>query len=71
MRRTRILAVAFALIAFPGLTSAGGCLQGTWHYYNASGQLVGEETMGCGELDGVWGTQTGTRTFTPGCASSS
>lgn len=71
MRRTRIFAVAFVLLAFSGLSSAGGCLQGTWHYYDASGALVGEETVGCGDLDGVWGTPTASKSFTPGCASSS
>ena len=69
MRRTRIFAVAFALLAISGLAYAGGCLQGTWHYYNASGQLVGEETFGCGDMDGAWGSVTANKSFTPGCAS--
>ncbi len=54
-----------------GAAIAGGCLQGTWHYYDASGRPVGGETVGCGELDGVWGTVTANRTFSQGCASSS
>jgi len=71
MRRTRIFALALALIVVSGATSAGGCLQGTYHYFNDSGQLVGEETLGCGEADGAWGTPTANKTFTQGCASSS
>ncbi|MFZ5638586.1 MAG: DUF6289 family protein [Pseudomonadota bacterium] len=49
----------------------GGCLQGTWHYFDANGRLVGEQTVGCGELDGVWGSVTANSAFTQGCASGS
>jgi hypothetical protein len=50
---------------------ADGCLQGTWHYFDASGRLVGERTVGCAELDGSWGSVTANSTFTQGCASGS
>ncbi len=53
-----------------GAAIAGGCLQGTWNYYDASGRLVGGQTVGCGELDGTWGTVTANTSFSQGCASS-
>jgi Family of unknown function (DUF6289) len=62
------LLVAFAFVSATAI--AGGCLQGTWQYYDASGRLVGEQTVGCGELDGTWGAVTSRSTFTQGCASS-
>ncbi len=62
------LVVALCLSGAAG--ADGGCLQGTWHYFDAGGRLVGEETVGCGELDGSWGSATADRTFTQGCASS-
>ena len=65
--------VSFALLALAlasGAAIAGGCLQGTWHYYDASGRLVGGQTVGCAELDGAWGTVTARSTFSQGCASS-
>jgi len=71
MRRTRIFAVALALVVASGVTSAGGCLQGTFHYFNDAGQQVGGETMGCGADDGFWGVRTANKTFTQGCASES
>ena len=59
-------------LAFMSATAiAAGCLQGTWHYLDASGRVVGEQTVGCGELDGIWwGTVTARTSFTQGCASS-
>lgn len=60
----------FALTLASGAAIAGGCLQGTWNYYDASGRLVGGQTVGCGELDGTWGTVTANTTFSQGCASS-
>ncbi len=53
-----------------GVAIAGGCLQGTWNYCNASGRRVGGQTVGCGELGGAWGTVTADTTFSQGCASS-
>lgn len=64
------LSALFALTLTSGAAIAGGCLQGTWNYYDASGRLVGGQTVGCGELDGVWGTVTANTTFSQGCASS-
>lgn len=64
------LSALFALALASGAAIAGGCLQGTWNYYDASGRLVGGQTVGCGELDGVWGTVTANSTFSQGCASS-
>ncbi len=58
------------LIFASGVAVAGGCLQGTWNYYDASGRLVGGQTVGCAELDGAWGSVTARSTFTQGCASS-
>ena len=71
INRRIVLSALFALTLASGAAIAGGCLQGTWHYYDASGRPVGGETVGCGELDGAWGTVTANRTFSQGCASSS
>lgn len=71
MRRLKMVAMALAvgLLAAWSL-SAGASWQGTWHYYDDEGVLVGEWTAGCGELDGNWGVATANRTFTQGCAAS-
>ena len=70
MLRTRTWLFA-ALVAVSGVTSAGGCLQGTWTYYSDEGAVVGGETVGCGADDGAWGTRTSNKTFSQGCAASS
>jgi hypothetical protein len=64
------LMVSLAFISATATAIAAGCLQGTWHYLDASGRVVGEQTVGCGELDGSWGTVTARTSFTQGCASS-
>lgn len=63
-------ALAISLLLSGAVGANGGCLQGTWHYFDAGGRLVGEQTVGCGELDGSWGSATASKTFTQGCASS-
>lgn len=70
INRRIALSALFALTLASGAAIAGGCLQGTWNYYDAGGRLVGGQTVGCGELDGVWGSVTANKTFTQGCASS-
>ena len=71
MRHKLAMALMTALLALPGVVGAnGGCLQGTWHYYDAGGRLVGQETVGCGELDGGWGSVTANSAFSQGCAAS-
>lgn len=69
MRRMRmvVLALIVGLVAAWSF-SASANWQGTWHYYNSEGALVGEWTAGCGELDGSWGVTTENRSFTQGCA---
>ncbi len=64
------LPALFALTLASGVAIAGGCLQGTWSYRDAGGRVVGGETVGCGELDGAWGTVTANASFNQGCASS-
>ena len=70
MQRKLALSVLVSLAFMSATAVAGGCLQGTWHYLDASGRVVGEQTVGCGELDGSWGTVTARTSFTQGCASS-
>lgn len=71
MRHVVSTAVLAAVLTLPGVAGAnGGCLQGTWHYFDVSGRLVGEQTVGCGELDGSWGSITANSGFSQGCASS-
>lgn len=71
MRHKIVMFALGASILASGAAFAGGCLQGTWHYYNASGKLVGEETVGCGTLDGAWGASSANRTFSQGCGGTS
>jgi hypothetical protein len=70
MQRKLALSVLVSLVFVSATAIAAGCLQGTWHYLDASGRVVGEQTVGCGELDGSWGTVTARTSFTQGCASS-
>jgi hypothetical protein len=70
MQRKLALSVLVSLAFMSATAIAAGCLQGTWHYLDASGRVVGEQTVGCGELDGSWGTVTTRTSFTQGCASS-
>jgi Family of unknown function (DUF6289) len=70
MQRKLALSLMVSLAFMSATAIAAGCLQGTWHYLDASGRVVGEQTVGCGELDGSWGTVTARTTFTQGCASS-
>jgi hypothetical protein len=70
-RRGIVWSVLVVSMLLSGAVGAnGGCLQGTWQYFDAGGRLVGEQTVGCGDLDGSWGSATANKTFTPGCASS-
>jgi hypothetical protein len=72
MRRIKLGLVAVGLVVASGMAGAqsgGGCLQGTWHYFDQSGRLVGEQTVGCGADDGAWGSRTSTSTFSQGCLS--
>lgn len=71
--RNHMVWASLALMLVSGAAIAqagGGCLQGTWHYLDASGRIVGESTVGCGELDGAWGAVTSRSTFTQGCNAS-
>ena len=68
MRRTRIFIAALTIALFAGLSfNVVAGWQGTWHYYNAEGALVGAWTAGCGAADGRWGITTKNRSFTQGC----
>ena len=68
MRRTKLLlaALAVSLLVAASFTAMANW-QGTWHYYDDEGVLVGEWTAGCRELDGRWGIETDNKTFTQGC----
>lgn len=71
MRRFVFASITAALILASGLAvaqSGGGCLQGTWIYTDAANRVVGSETVGCGSEDGLQGTRTARKSFTPGCA---
>lgn len=72
MTRKRILAVAASLIVL-GLASSNAAAgwQGTWHYYDEEGVLVGSWTAGCGAADGRWGEVTDNKVFTQGCRDAS
>jgi hypothetical protein len=70
MQRKLALSLMVSLVFMSATAIAAGCLQGTWHYLDASGRVVGEQTVGCGQSDGSWGTVTARSTFTQGCASS-
>jgi Family of unknown function (DUF6289) len=71
-RKSAVLGWALVLLSSAAMaqSTGGGCLQGTWHYFDANGRLVGEQTVGCAELDGAWGAVTSNKTFTQGCAAS-
>lgn len=69
-RRAVLLCALLVSMLLSGAAMADGCLQGTWHYFDANGRLVGSQTVGCGELDGSWGTVTANKTFSQGCAAS-
>jgi hypothetical protein len=70
--RIRNFAVAL-LLAMPAAASfnASANWQGTWHYYDEEGVLVGSWTAGCGAADGRWGVETDNKTFIQGCRSES
>ena len=70
MKRKLARSILVSLAFMSATAIAAGCLQGTWHYLDASGRVVGEQTVGCGGLDGSWGTVTARTSFTQGCASS-
>jgi len=68
MARNRVLAVAASLgfLALVSFNAAAGW-QGTWHYYDEEGVLVGSWTAGCGAADGRWGVVTDNKVFIQGC----
>ncbi len=68
-RNSLCLGLAAAALLVSGVAFAGGCLQGTWHYYDSQGRLVGGQTVGCGAMDGAWGKATANKTFSQGCSS--
>jgi len=57
----------FALLLASTSTMAGGCLQGTWTYYDDEGSYTGYETVGCGAADGLRGERAYNSRFTQGC----
>ncbi|TKR30766.1 hypothetical protein FCE95_11750 [Luteimonas gilva] len=68
MSRNRIIAATVAAVLFACLSfSAAANWQGTWHYYDDEGALVGAWTAGCGAMDGRWGIETENKWFTQGC----
>jgi hypothetical protein len=71
LSRTLVRACLVAALLVSNTALADGCLQGTWHYFDAAGRLVGERTVGCAGLDGSWGSVTASSAFTQGCASGS
>jgi len=72
MARNRIPVViaSLVLLALTSFSASAGW-QGTWHYYDEEGVLVGGWTAGCGAADGRWGVVTSNRTFTQGCRDAS
>lgn len=71
MRRTKIGVMTAILVVAASIGSAygGGCLQGTFVYYDAEGAFSGYRIVGCGADDGTWGTVTTDYSFTQGCSS--
>lgn len=69
MRNKKALVLGAILVAASFNAAGGGCLQGTWSYYDDDGIFVGYETVGCGADDGVYGQVTDNRTFSQGCVS--
>ena len=69
MRKLTAIALGGALFLASSGTIAGGCLQGTWTYYDDDGGFVGYETVGCGDADGLVGERSQNKSFTQGCAS--
>ena len=69
MRKMKALVMGVILATVSSATTAGGCLQGTWTYYDDDGNFVGYETVGCGADDGIYGQVTNNKTFSQGCVS--
>lgn len=70
MRKFKLILAGVALmLVSSGSMAGGGCLAGTYHYYE-DGELVGEQTVGCNPNSG-WGMQTADAVFTAGCGVSS
>lgn len=69
LRQSFRFALAVAALFGSGAVIAGGCLQGSWHYFDSQGRMVGGQTVGCGAQDGAWGQVTANKSFTQGCSS--
>lgn len=69
MRNLKLFLTGLVLAAASSISFAGGCLQGTFVYYDADGGYAGHRTVGCGADDGTWGTVTTDYSFTQGCSS--
>lgn len=71
MRRIKLLLTGAVLMLASSVSMAGGggCLQGTWTYFDDQGDYVGSQTVGCGDADGTWGQVTDNRSFSQGCSS--
>lgn len=69
MRKLTTIALGGVLFLASSGTIAGGCLQGTWTYYDDDGSFVGYETVGCGEADCLVGQRSQNKSFTQGCSS--
>jgi hypothetical protein len=71
MRRTKLVLMGVLIaLASSASMAGGGCLAGTYSYYNDDGELVGAATVGCNPNTG-WGQQTDNAVFHPGCYASS
>ncbi len=69
MRIAKLLTAGLLLAAVSSMSYAGGCLQGTFIYYDANGSYAGHRIVGCGADDGTWGTVTTDYSFSQGCSS--
>lgn len=65
-----IVALAFAASSASAQSGGGGCLAGTYSYFDQDGQLVGSATVGCNP-NSSWGVVTDDAVFSPGCYAAS
>ena len=72
MGRMKVFAISIVLTmaSSASLAGGGGCLAGHYQYFDATGQQVGAESVGC-QSNWSWGIRTDDAVFVASCGEAS
>lgn len=65
-----VISIVLAMVSGASLAGGGGCLAGHYQYFDAAGQQVGAESVGC-QSNWSWGIRTDDAVFVASCGEAS